>query len=172
MPHKNTSATPPTPRDLIAAVLGRIPSGMFVLTARAADGRETGMLASWVQQASFDPPMVTVAVNRKRFLHDWLTGSPQVVLNLVGEGQKQFLKQFGAGFGPDEPAFDGCDLQRSENGLPVMAGALGYLEGRVTGRMEAGDHVVYAVEITAAGAGPDFAKGAPWVHVRKNGLNY
>jgi len=161
-----------TPRDPIAAVLGRTPSGVFVLTARAADGRETGMLTSWVQQASFDPPMVTVALNRKRFLHNWLTGAPHIVLNLVGEGQKQFLKQFGAGFGPDEPAFDGCELQRSASGMPVLAGALGYLEGRVTGQMETGDHVVYAVEITAAGIGPDFAKTPPWVHVRKNGLNY
>ena len=65
--------------DPIAAVLGRTPSGIFVLTARAADGRETGMLASWVQQASFEPPMVTVAVNRKRFLHDWLAEAPQIV---------------------------------------------------------------------------------------------
>ena len=159
-------------RDLIASVLGRTPSGIFVLTARAADGRETGMLASWVQQASFEPPMVTVAVNRKRFLHDWLSGSPEIVLNLVGEGQKQFLKQFGTGFGPDEPAFDGCALTRSSSGLPVLAEALGHLEGRVTAKMETGDHVIYAVEITSAGVGPDFAKSAPWVHVRKNGLNY
>lgn len=158
--------------DPIAAVLGRTPSGIFVLTARAADGRETGMLASWVQQASFEPPMVTVAVNRKRFLHDWLAGAPQILLNLVGEGQKQFLKQFGAGFGPDEHAFDGCSLTKSPGGLPVLADALGYLEGRVTGQLETGDHRVYAVEITSAGVGPDFTKTAPWVHVRKNGLNY
>lgn len=159
-------------RDHIASVLGRTPSGLFVLTARAADGRETGMLASWVQQASFDPPMVTVAVNRKRFLHDWLADSPGIVLNLVGEGQKQFLKQFSAGFGPDEPAFDDCELKKSASGLPVLADALGYLEGRVTGQLETGDHVVYVVEITSAGTGPHFAKTAPWVHVRKNGLNY
>ncbi len=40
----------------IAQVLGRIPSGIFVLTVGDDTGRETGMLASWVQQASFDPP--------------------------------------------------------------------------------------------------------------------
>lgn len=159
-------------RDLIAAVLGRTPSGVFVLTVRGPDGRETGMLTSWVQQASFEPPMITIAVNRKRFVHDWLADSPDVVLNLVGAGQKQFLKQFGAGFGPTEPAFEGCQVTRGANGMPVLADAMGHLEGRVITRMETGDHVVYAVEITAAGLGPDFASMSPWVHVRKNGMNY
>ena len=38
----------------IAPVLGRIPSGIFILTIRHAD-QETGMLASWVMQAGFEP---------------------------------------------------------------------------------------------------------------------
>ena len=37
------------PPDSALAALGRIPSGLFVLTLRHG-GRETGMLASWVQQ--------------------------------------------------------------------------------------------------------------------------
>jgi flavin reductase (DIM6/NTAB) family NADH-FMN oxidoreductase RutF len=159
-------------RAAIGAVLGRTPSGLFILTARAADGRETGLLASWVQQAAFDPPMVTVAVNRKRFLHEWLAAAPQVVLNLVGEGQKQFLKHFGAGFGPDEPAFEGLSLARSPGGLPVLTDALGYLEGRIAGQVEAGDHVVYVVEIVAAAEGAGLAAASPWVHIRKSGFGY
>jgi len=167
-----TAPARPEIRETIGAVLGRTPSGLFILTARAADGRETGQLASWVQQASFEPPMVTVAVNRKRFLHDWLGDAPQVALNLVGEGQKQFLKHFGAGFEPGAPAFDGLPLRRGETGVPLLAEALGYLEGHVRGRLETGDHVVYAVEIVAAGEGPGFTATPPWVHVRKNGFNY
>ena len=67
----------------IGAVLGRTPSGVFILTASDGGGRETGMLASWVQQASFDPPAVTVAINSKRYLNDWLDTCPRMVLNLV-----------------------------------------------------------------------------------------
>jgi flavin reductase (DIM6/NTAB) family NADH-FMN oxidoreductase RutF len=167
---------PPLPRpeirDTIGAVLGRTPSGLFILTSRAADGRETGLLASWVQQASFEPPMVTVAVNRKRYLHDWLADAPQVALNLIGEGQKQFLKHFGAGFEPEAPAFNGVSTRPGVTGVPILADALGYLEGAIRGRMETGDHIVYAVEIVAAGEGPEFTQVAPWVHVRKNGFNY
>jgi flavin reductase (DIM6/NTAB) family NADH-FMN oxidoreductase RutF len=162
----------PLQRDAIGAVLGRIPSGLYILTARSADGRETGMLASWVQQASFEPPAVTVAVNRKRYLHDWLRTAPAVVLNLIGETQKQYLSQFGRGFPEGEPAFGGISLSRSPGGLPVLADALGWLEGTAGQPIDAGDHLIYVVRITAAGRGPRADAEEPWVHLRRNGFGY
>jgi flavin reductase (DIM6/NTAB) family NADH-FMN oxidoreductase RutF len=162
----------PDQRDAIGDVLGRIPSGLYILTARSAVGQETGMLASWVQQASFDPPAVTVAVNRKRYLNDWLRSAPVVVLNLVGESQKQFLSQFGRGFAEGEPAFTGVSLSRSPGGLPVLADALGWLEGTAGEPIDAGDHLIYVVRITAAGKGAQLDREPPWVHVRRNGFGY
>ena len=53
------------PQRRLAAALGRVPSGLFVLTARH-DGMETGMLVSWVQQAGFAPPSLTIAMARER----------------------------------------------------------------------------------------------------------
>ncbi|MBC8108463.1 MAG: hypothetical protein H7Z14_17895, partial [Anaerolineae bacterium] len=41
----------------IGKALGRIPSGVFVLTAAHA-GERMAMLASWVQQAAFEPPAI------------------------------------------------------------------------------------------------------------------
>ncbi len=158
--------------DQIAAVLGRTPSGLFIVTARNAAGQETGLLASWVQQAAFDPPAVTVAVNRKRYLHTWLADSPRLAFNLLGESQKTFLGHFGKGFEPDEPAFEGLHIDRSPAGLPVLSDALGWMEGNVVGHLEAGDHIIYLVQLTAAKAGHDLDAHKPWVHIRKNGLGY
>ena len=50
------------PDKQLAAALGRIASGIFVLTLKR-DAVETGMLASWVQQCSFHPPRISVAIN-------------------------------------------------------------------------------------------------------------
>ncbi len=158
--------------DAVAPVLGRMPSGIFVLTAGDGLGHNTGMLASWVQQASFDPPAVTVAVNKKRYLNDWLDKSPQLALSLVGESQTEFLKHFGRGFDPDQPAFEGIATTLAANGLPVLRDALGYLDGRVTGRLETGDHLVYLLEITGAGSGENLQSENPMIHIRKNGMNY
>ena len=161
-------------REVMAKVLGKTPSGLHILTAGNGEGQETGMLASWVQQAAFEPPAVTVAVNKKRYLNDWLEKQPEVVLNLVGENQNEFLKQFGRGFEPDQPAFEGIETTRAGNGLPVLAGALGYLEGKITGKLETGDHFIYLVELTGAGTANEetLVKSAPWTHIRKNGFGY
>lgn len=159
-------------RDNIGRVLGRTPSGIFILTAGDGAGRSTGMLASWVQQAGFEPPSLTVAVNAKRYLNDWIKASPRIALNLVGEGQHQFLKHFGRGFEPDQPAFEGMNTATSRLGLPVLTEAMGYVEGIITGQMEAGDHIVYLLEIQHAQAGEQLAELKPMVHIRKNGFGY
>jgi flavin reductase (DIM6/NTAB) family NADH-FMN oxidoreductase RutF len=159
-------------QETISAVLGRTPSGVFVLTASDGNGRETGMLASWVQQAAFDPPMVSIAVNQQRYLNQWIQANPKLALCLVGESQGAFLKHFGKGFPPGEAAFTNLEIQRGVTGLPLLGGALGYLEGRVTGQIPAGDHIVYLLEIEAAGSGAALSAQRPMVHIRKNGFNY
>jgi len=159
-------------REAIAPVLGRTPSGIFILTARNTAGQETGMLASWVQQASFEPPMVTVAVNNKRYLNDWLREIPKLALSLLAEGQSRYLKHFGRGFEPDQPAFEGLEISRGLTGLPLLADALGYLEGEVTGRLEAGDHTIYLVEIQGGGSSEPLVEERPMVHIRKDGFRY
>ncbi len=159
-------------RDTIGKVLGRTPSGVYILTATDGADRATGMLASWVQQAAFEPPALTVAVNNKRYLNDWLKQSPKLALNLIGENQFAFLKHFGNGFEPDEPAFEGIDTTQSTLGLPVLTEALGYLEGTITNQIETGDHVVYLVEIESAHASEEITAAKPMIHIRKNGFNY
>src|SRR5205085_6245954 len=64
------------PSKRLAAALGRVPSGLYILTARHGDA-ETGMLVSWVQQRSFAPPLVSAAIQRGRDILSWLPdGAP------------------------------------------------------------------------------------------------
>ncbi len=162
----------PDLQEPIASVLGRTPSGLFILTVANNAGLETGLLASWVQQVSFDPPMLTVAVNSKRYVNAWLEERPVLGLSIVADEQKQFLKHYGAGFAPDEPAFAGIPVVRSPSGLPMLADSLGWMEAKVCSKLSAGDHDVYAVEVTAANRGPGFNERSPYVHIRKNGFRY
>jgi len=148
--------------------LGRIPSGLFVLTARRGDA-ETGMLASWVQQCSFDPPRVSVALKRGRELTEWLTDGAAFVVNILGEGQKEFVAHFGKGFSAGEPAFEGVALERSAAGLPVLAAAHAHLACRVVSRCPAGDHDLVIAEVTDGRVHSD---GRPYLHVRKSGAHY
>ena len=158
----------PSHADLGAA-LGRVPSGLFILTVRDGD-RSTGMLASWVQQAGFEPPTLTVAIHKERFVADWIRSSGKFVLNQVAIGNKTFLRHFGKGFGPDDSAFQGLKILRDHPAGPILAEALSYLIVEPAGEVAGIDHVVVLGQIVEGGLiDPE---GQPLVHVRQNGLHY
>src|SRR4051794_26956560 len=112
MTHRATGSPAPqapNPSESLAAALGRIPSGLFVLTLGHGEN-ETGMLASWVQQCSFDPPQVSVAVNKQRDVLERLLDGAPFVLNVIPEGGKSLVAHFGKGFDPGQPAFVGLEV--------------------------------------------------------------
>lgn len=153
----------------LAAALGRVPSGLFIVTARRGEA-ETGLLASWVQQCSFDPPQVSMCLRRGREMNAWLeVGSAFTVNILEDDGGTDLIVRFGRGFGLDEPAFEGLDVERPDGAAPVLRDALAYLACRVVARHPAGDHELFIGLVTA---GAMLGDGKPMVHVRKSGLHY
>ncbi len=154
--------------DGAMAALGRVPSGLFVLSLTTA-GRETGMLASWVQQCSFTPPRVSAAVAKERWVLPELTDGTAFVVNVLGEGEKKLVAHFGKGFGPDEPAFADLNVTYSADGAPVLTAAHAHLECRVSGRYDAGDHVLIVGEVVGGAVHHD---ARPATHVRRTGTHY
>jgi flavin reductase (DIM6/NTAB) family NADH-FMN oxidoreductase RutF len=150
------------------AILGRVASGLFVLTVRHKE-HETGMLASWVMQAGFDPPMVTVAVKEGREVARWLSAHDPFVLNVLRVDQKKLISHFGRGFDPDESAFTGVEVIRTAHDLPALADALGYLECRPKKHVDSGDHRIFLAQVLG---GKMANEGDPYVHIRKSGLRY
>jgi flavin reductase (DIM6/NTAB) family NADH-FMN oxidoreductase RutF len=161
----------PETKEALSTVLGRIPSGVFILVAGDGNGQQTGLLASWIQQASFEPPQVTVAVNKSRYLTEWLTTGSPVTLNQIAKGDNSLFRHFGRGFEPGAEAFSGLETSSGRSGLPVLTSALCSLEGEISGRLEAGDHVIFLVTLTAAMTHSS-AGAEPFVHLRRNGMSY
>ena len=156
----------------LGPVLGRVPSGVFILIAGDGDVRRTGLLASWIQQASFEPPQITIAVNKSRYLIDWLKPGAPVSINQIQKGDNSLFRQFSKGFDPDADAFTGMELIEGLTGLPLLKAAMASMEGVISGQMEAGDHVIFLVTLTNAVAHRDVSEFDPFVHVRKNGFGY
>src|SRR5262249_26123611 len=146
---------------------GRIPSGLFILTARRG-AAETGMLASWVQQCSFQPPRVSVAVQPGREVAAWLTPGSPFTLNILDDTQTDMIVHFGRGFALDQPAFTGLEVERAEGG-PILVEALACLECRVIARHPAGDHELLIGQVLR---GRPLGEGHPMVHIRKSGMHY
>ena len=154
--------------DSIAEVLGRIPSGLFVLTVRHGE-HDSGMLASWVMQAGFEPPMVSVAVRSDRHIAEWLTAGSPFVLHILPTGQKSLLKHFGRGFEPGEPTLDGLEFERGPRGVAVLKGTIGHMLCTTVSHADSGDHRIFLAEVV--GGSLDLHE-SPSVHIRKNGLRY
>src|SRR5262245_33135081 len=152
----------------LAAALGRVSSGIFVLTLRR-DLVETGMLVSWVQQCSFRPPQISIAVQRERPLATLLTPASAFTLNVLDATQTDMIGHFGRGFDLNQPAFLGLEVLRGESNGPILNEALAYLTCEVAGCCPAGDHDLFLGKVVA---GRLLGEGQPMVHVRKNGMHY
>ncbi|MEB3322671.1 MAG: flavin reductase, partial [Synechococcaceae cyanobacterium] len=155
--------------------LGRLSGGLYVVTARQGEGeacRSGAMVASWVSQASFEPPGITVAVAKDRAIEALLQVDDRFVLNVLREDNHQaLLRHFLRRFPPGADRFAGVStLEGVAAGGPVLGDALAYLGCRVSQRMETPDHwIIYAV--VEEGNVAD-ATASTAVHHRKVGNHY
>ncbi|MGB5135313.1 MAG: diflavin flavoprotein [Prochlorococcaceae cyanobacterium] len=156
--------------------LGRLSGGLYVVTARQSDGeggsRSSAMVASWVSQASFDPPGITVAVAKDRAIEALMQVGDRFVLNILREDKhQQLLRHFLRRFPPGADRFAGVStLEGVADGGPVLGDALAFLSCRVAQRMEGPDHwIIYAV-VEQGNVADTQAHTA--VHHRKVGNHY
>jgi flavorubredoxin/flavin reductase (DIM6/NTAB) family NADH-FMN oxidoreductase RutF len=150
--------------------LGRISGGLYIITA-TKDRLSSAMLASWVSQASFEPPGFTIAVAKDRAIESLMQVGDRFVLNVLEEGKYQpLMKHFLKRFQPGADRFAGVKTQTAINGSPILADALAYLECEVVSRMECSDHWIVYSKVTAGRiSNPD---GMTAVHHRKVGNHY
>jgi flavin reductase (DIM6/NTAB) family NADH-FMN oxidoreductase RutF len=162
----------------IAAALGRIPSGLFVVTWRSGAVDEAasdrGMLASWVMQGGFAPPLITIAVGTSRDLLAAIDQCSPFVVNVLAESQRPLVARFGKPAAPGQDPFDGLRVERTPSGAAALADSAAWLECRPLsqtggGGGSLGDHVIVLARVEAAGTGAD---ELPLVHTRRNGLRY
>ncbi|UPM49543.1 MULTISPECIES: diflavin flavoprotein [unclassified Synechococcus] len=151
--------------------LGRLSGGLYVVTARQ-DERASAMVASWVSQASFDPPGITVAVAKDRAIEALLQVGDRFVLNILREDNYQdLMRHFLKRFPPGADRFEGVNiLDGVANGGPVLGDALAFLGCRVSQRMEGPDHWIIYGEVEQGNVSDTEARTA--VHHRKVGNHY
>ena len=149
--------------------LGKIPSGVYILTAAHA-GKSHAMLASWVQQASFDPPAVSVAMAKDRPIYPLIRESGRFALSILGEHDAALRKKYARGIAPSQDAFDGVNTMKTPAGIPCLADTLAWLDCRVITVSDFGaDHDLIIAEVLAANL---LKEAPPFKHSRGNGFHY
>ncbi|KJH72329.1 diflavin flavoprotein [Aliterella atlantica] len=162
--------SPRQPATNVEQAVGRLVGSLCVVTSKQEEV-SSAMLASWVSQATFNPPGLTVAVAKDRAIESLMYPGSHFVLNILGEGKHLgLMKHFLKPFTPGEDRFVGIDTETADNGSPILSDALAYVECSVDNRMEAGDHwIVYAVVNNGKLMQSDTVTA---IHHRKSGTHY
>ena len=150
--------------------LGRISNGLYIITATKGD-INSAMVASWVMQASLTPLGVAIAVAKDRAIESFLQIGDRFVLNVLEEDNYQHLiRHFLKRFPPGADRFAGIKTVPANNGSPIIADSLAYIECEVTSRLECSDHwIVYSNVQAGRVAKLDVLTA---VHHRKVGNHY
>ncbi|MGD2062500.1 MAG: flavin reductase family protein [Nitrospirota bacterium] len=155
--------------ESIGKAIGRIPSGLFIVTVRNPEGEETAFLASWVQQVAFEPPLVSVAIKKGRPAEELLGKGGSFVVNVVGQDNKGLIGRYAKGIAPGAEPFAGEAIERATTGAAILTEAAAYMDCRLHTRTELGDHILCIGEVVA---GDVLAGDEPMVHLRRSGFDY
>ncbi|WP_433678261.1 flavin reductase family protein [Nocardia sp. CA-119907] len=128
-------------RDLMAGVCGPV----TVVTA-TADTTPQGTTVSSFASLSLDPPMITVALDRRSTLLTTIQGNGRFGVNILGFEQEWVATRF-ARRGIDR--FQGLDW-RFDSSLPRLEAANGWLACTLDRAVDGGDHLLLLGAVTAA----------------------
>jgi 3-hydroxy-9,10-secoandrosta-1,3,5(10)-triene-9,17-dione monooxygenase reductase component len=130
-------------------VMGQFATGVTVVTAFDGD-RPQGITVNALASVSLEPPIVTVALDRRRFILPAIDATGRFAVSILAEGQQWLADCFaGANVTPARDAFCGATWRPGETGLPILAGAIAALECEVLDRFPVGDHFLYAGAVMA-----------------------
>jgi flavorubredoxin/flavin reductase (DIM6/NTAB) family NADH-FMN oxidoreductase RutF len=150
--------------------LGRLSSGLYAITAQKGDLSNV-TIASWVMQASLEPLGVVIAIAKDRAIESMLHVGDRFILNVLEEGNYQkLMRHFLKRLPPGGDRFAEIKTYSNNDGAPILADALAFMECEVTSRMECSDHwLVYSTVTTGRVAKSESLTA---VHHRKVGNHY
>ncbi|HET7790515.1 MAG TPA: flavin reductase family protein [Gemmatimonadales bacterium] len=132
-------------------VLRQFPYGLYAVTVKAG-ADEHAMTANWITQSSFEPPMVTVAVENTSRTIGLIRDAHHFAINLLQKGQRDLAGKLGRSSEQTPQKLKGIKTKPAPvSGAPVLGEAVGWIECRLVATMPSGDHTLVLGEIVGAG---------------------
>jgi len=138
----------------------RFPAGVAVVTVAVEDA-EVGLTVSSLVSLSLEPPLVGISISRFAALHELLREADAFGVSILATGQEHLAQHFARGV-PPIALWTGIERRPGTSGVPLLGGALGWLECRLAAEHETGDHTLFVGEVTAVERGRG---DPPLVHV-------
>jgi len=139
-------------------IMGCFATGVTVILTKWQD-EIWGMTANSVTSLSLDPTLILVAVDRRSRMHECLTYSECFSVNVLTVDHEEVSRRF-ASRGPKD--FSDLPLTFAKTGAPILAGALAFVDCRLTQIVPGGDHDIFIGEVQAG----DMRDGQPLIYYR------
>ncbi|WP_417235671.1 flavin reductase [Arthrobacter sp.] len=135
----NLESVTPVDMNIFRNVVGHFASGVTVITT-AVDGQLYGTTASAVSSLSMEPPMMLACLNRSSSTHDRVVEAGIFGINILAEDQGALAFHFGR---KGEDKFATVPHTLSEEGIPLIDGALATIVCHVAETPTGGTHTVF-----------------------------
>ena len=137
----------------LRALMGRVPSGVAVLTVDA-NGQPLGLTVGSLVALSLQPPLVAIVVSRQAAMHELLREAGGFAVSILAASQESLAQHFARGV-PPIAMWDGIAVQAGVSGVPLLEGALGWLECRLHDELAVGTHTLFVGEVLRVELGED-----------------
>ena len=130
----------PIDRNELRRVMGHFATGVTIITTTSKDGVPAGLTANSFTSVSLDPPLVLVAVDKKADSWPYFEESKVFTVNVLNDEQETLSRKFAVSGGDK---FQGVAYHAGANGVPILDGALAYLECKLYATYDGGDHTLH-----------------------------
>ncbi|HYS99863.1 MAG TPA: flavin reductase family protein [Thermoplasmata archaeon] len=128
-------------------VLQMIPYGAYVVGTKTPEGGDHLMFGTWLMQTSFKPVLVAFALSEDSRTLVHVRDSKQFAVSFLTDGMNGVAESIVDG------SFAKVKTEHTPSGLPLVAGAAGWLECHVIELSEKGDHRIALAELVDVGVG-------------------
>ncbi|MFO7273841.1 MAG: flavin reductase family protein [Bacillota bacterium] len=129
-------------------VLRKLTYGLYVATAQQGEQAAAATI-NWLSQASFQPPLVMLAVKADSGLHALLSQGAALAVNILGADQKGLAETFFRPTKLEGNTLSGVPFTPGETGAPLLQGVPAAFEAKVVHSYAGGDHTVFVAEVVA-----------------------
>ena len=124
---------------------GRFATGIAVITTLDANGQPYGLTINSFVSVSMEPALISWNVIRGSTAHQIISQQGKFIVNILAHDQKYVAQQM---TGPIEQRFNGVACTPSDDGLPLIDGALATFECNTHALMQAGDHDIVLGQVS------------------------
>lgn len=144
-------------RAAFDAAVGQLDMPMQIVTAVAQDGERGGCLVGFAAQCSIEPPRFMVWLSKKNHTLKVARRAEVLAVHFPTADQLDLAARFGTRSGDHVDKLASERWHHGPHGVPILDDIPRWFAGRITERLDAGDHVAFMLEPIDGAVIPDCA---------------